>query len=347
MRSTLLALSKHPSVDLQIIATGMHLSERHGKTIRSIRADGWKVNASVPWPTSGESDVARHTGRAMAGIAGALDRLKTDIVLVVGDRVEPFAAAAAGHLAGRIVAHVHGGDRALGQVDDALRHAITKLAHLHFPATQQSKKRILKLGEDPWRVHQFGSPGIDGIAMQAGTPEIAGRFALLLLHPTDQDPGLEQQRAALIWKCVREVKFDRVVIVYPNNDPGHEGIVRCWESVGGDATIFRDIPRARFLGVMRDAAVLIGNSSSGIIEAASFGTPVIDIGPRQLGRESSRNVTHVPFDKTLIRRNCNASGMTASRCVIPAEMYTAAMAPLGASPTCLRPSKSMRNCGIN
>jgi len=302
MKSTLLALVDHPQLQLQIIVTGMHLSAKHGRTVQSIRDEGWTVDATVPWVAVGESQNAVQTGRAMGGIAAAMDRLNTDIVLVVGDRVEAFAAAAAGHVGGRIVAHIHGGDRALGQVDDSLRHAITKLAHLHFPATVASKQRILKLGEDAWRVHRVGSPGIDGIAGQAGPSEMAGRFALVVLHPTDTDEAAEQRRAGLLLKCVRRIGFDRIVIVYPNNDPGYAGIIRCWESLAGDAIVFRDVPRPRFLGLVRDAAMLIGNSSSGIIEAASFGTPVVDVGPRQMGREHSDNLVHVSFSKNEIDR---------------------------------------------
>jgi GDP/UDP-N,N'-diacetylbacillosamine 2-epimerase (hydrolysing) len=294
MRSTLQAIQSHPALQLQIIATGMHLSAAHGKTLRSIQAEGWHVDATVPWLSASESQNAMATGRALAGIATKLDRLETDMVLVAGDRVEAFAAAAAGHISGRIVAHIHGGDRALGQVDDSLRHAITKLAHLHFPATAASRQRILKLGEDPWRVHRVGSPGIDGITIQAAPSDITGRYALLVLHPTDTDEETEYQRAQMLLGCVQRIGFDRIVIVYPNNDPGSAGIIRSWEK--SDAVVYRDVPRAKFLGLMRDAAVLIGNSSSGIIEAASFGTPVMDVGPRQLGREHSANLANVPFD---------------------------------------------------
>jgi UDP-N-acetylglucosamine 2-epimerase (non-hydrolysing)/GDP/UDP-N,N'-diacetylbacillosamine 2-epimerase (hydrolysing) len=333
MRSVLRAIAGHPPLSLQIIATGMHLSKQHGHSLRTIRADGWKIDATVPWPTGDQTQNAISTGRAMAGLAAAFARLKTDIVLVVGDRVEAFAAAAAGHIAGLMVAHVHGGDRALGQVDDSLRHAITKLAHLHFPATAASAKRILKLGEDAWRVHQVGSPGIDGIAIQAASREIEGRYALVVLHPTESDESAEFDRARLVMRCVEKIGFDQVIIVYPNNDPGSTGIIRCWESIsfpaGGGSPgssragqhrpglpppaikdlsgmssvgVFRDLPRSRFLALLRDAAVVIGNSSSGIIEAASFGTPVVDIGPRQSGRECSKNVVHVPFDERRITR---------------------------------------------
>jgi UDP-hydrolysing UDP-N-acetyl-D-glucosamine 2-epimerase len=297
MRSTLVALRDHPRLRLQVVATGMHLSRPHGRTIDTIRADGWTVDATVPWPTG---DLGVQTGRATAGIAAAIGRLGSDVVLVVGDRVEAFAAATAGHLSGRIVAHVHGGDRALGQVDDALRHAITKLAHVHFPATAASAERLLKLGEDRWRIHRVGSPGIDGITQLAGPPEGQRGHALVVLHPTDGDDVAEERRAAMLLAAVRAASLVPV-IVYPNNDPGHGGIVRCWERAA-DAVIYPDVPRARFLTLLRDASVLVGNSSSGIIEAASFGTPVVDVGPRQQGRECGENVVHAPCTKTGIRR---------------------------------------------
>jgi UDP-hydrolysing UDP-N-acetyl-D-glucosamine 2-epimerase len=307
MRSTLEAIQAHESLGLQLVCTGMHLDERHGRSIDTVRAEGWTVDAEVPWHEGnarGPAHNAAATGRAIARLAELYEELGTDVVLVVGDRVEAFAAAAAAHISRRVVAHVHGGDRALGQVDDALRHSISKLAHLHFPATAQSAGRLRRMGEDPWRVIRVGSPGIDGIrpaaARQSGQPK--GRFALLVLHPTDTDPLAEEGRAKTVLSAVTDVAFDRVVIVYPNNDPGSAGIMRRWDALAGDNrfVVYRDLPRPQFLALMRDAAVLVGNSSSGIIEAASFGTPVVDVGPRQSGRERSGNVTHVPFDRAEI-----------------------------------------------
>ena len=307
MRSTLEAIQAHDSLGLQLVCTGMHLEERHGRSIDTVRAEGWTVDAEVPWHEGdalGPAENAAATGRAIARFAEVYEALGTDIVLVVGDRVEAFAAAAAGHISRRVVAHVHGGDRALGQVDDALRHSISKLAHLHFPATARSARRLRRMGEDPWRVMRVGSPGIDGIraaAAPAPSPE-KPRFALLVLHPTDTDPLAEEERAETVLSAVKDVGFDRVVIVYPNNDPGSAGIMRRWDALAGDDrfVLHRDLPRPLFLALMRDAAVLVGNSSSGIIEAASFGTPVVDIGPRQSGRERSGNVTNVPFDRSQI-----------------------------------------------
>lgn len=309
MRSTLDALRRHPNIQLQLVVTGMHLWPTHGRTIDAIRAQGWKVDEVVDWPVG---NVAAATGMAMGGLAGACVRLAPDVVLICGDRVEAFAAASAAHLAGHFVAHVHGGDRAQGQADDALRHAITKLSHFHFAATQQSRERILKLGEQAENTFLVGTPGLDGITMDAADPgEVgritgvaAGQFALLVLHPTIDDGDVEYQNARQLAAAVLEAGVPRLVIVRPNNDPGHEGINRCWDELTSDARIVvhTDIARPAFLGLLRDAAFLAGNSSSGIIEAATFGTPVIDIGPRQAGRERSGNVQHASTAAELSQR---------------------------------------------
>jgi GDP/UDP-N,N'-diacetylbacillosamine 2-epimerase (hydrolysing) len=326
MEGTLRAIRAQTGLRLQIVATGMHLDPAHGRTVDQIREAGWRADATVPWRAANDDlgTLARETGRATAGLADTFEKLGSDIVLVVGDRVEAFAAATAGHLSGRVVAHVHGGDRALGQVDDALRHAITKLAHVHFPATAESAERIAKLGEDRWRIHRVGSPGIDGIEKAAAPWRVAlrefgvyarriqkGRYALLVLHPTSVDEEAEDRQALRLSTEVVNAGFDQVVVVFPNNDPGSAGIVRAWRrladlgavmsEVGNHVIVFDNLPRPAFLGLLRDAAVLVGNSSSGIIEAASFGTPVIDVGPRQAGRERGENVTTVPFRQADIR----------------------------------------------
>jgi UDP-hydrolysing UDP-N-acetyl-D-glucosamine 2-epimerase len=290
MQTTLRAIKGHSKLNLQVIATGMHLSREHGNTVREIP----RVDAIVPW----KGNLAVATGNATAKLATAFEKLKTDIVLVVGDRVEAFAGATAGHLSGRIVAHIHGGDRALGQVDDALRHAITKLAHVHFPATPASAERIAKLGEDAWRIHLVGAPGIDGIAKLASKRRTKGRFALLVLHPAEGDDALEATRTRIVLDGLKLSGVPRVEIIYPNNDPGSAGIVR---ALAGHPA-HKSLSRPEFLALLRDSAVLVGNSSGGIIEAASFGTPVVDIGPRQAGRAHGNNVVHVDYDARQIAR---------------------------------------------
>ena len=312
MQSTLRAIASHPKLALQLIVTGMHLDAAHGRTINDIKRSGWRVDAIVPWkPAKNDlSALAVETGKATARLADAFARLDPDIVLVLGDRVEAFAAATAAHLSGRILAHIHGGDRAQGQVDDSLRHALTKLAHLHFPATRQSAERIARLGEDAWRIRTVGAPGLDRITADAleweeHQPQTHARrrggYALLILHPTDADNELEYQRAKMLIRACLDAGVLEIVAVDPNNDPGSQGIVRALREAGG-VTRHSNLGRGAFLGLLRDAAMLVGNSSAGIIEAASFGTPVLDIGPRQAGRERGANVTTVPFNPTAVRR---------------------------------------------
>jgi UDP-hydrolysing UDP-N-acetyl-D-glucosamine 2-epimerase len=314
MATTLRAIQSSRRLRLQIVVTGMHLDRAHGQGLRAIAAGGWKIDRVVRWPRGvGPAQTAVATGRAMAGLAQAFDDLSSGIVLIVGDRVEAFAAASAAAIAGLIVAHVHGGDRALGQVDDSLRHAISKLAHIHFPATVGSAERLGRLGEEAWRIHRVGSPGVDGIVRQAAASrdrraEFGGlqrhRYALLALHPTSADAGLERRRAGAILRAALKSGIPRIVIIGPNNDPGCGGILRAWREIGGadGITCCPDVARPLFLALLRDAAFLIGNSSAGIIEAATFGTPVIDIGDRQKGREHGQNVTRVSFEFRVLRQ---------------------------------------------
>lgn len=317
MANTLRAIRSHPSLRLQLIVTGMHLDPAAGRTIKQIKQDGWNIDAVIPWKPAGSDPalLAEQTALVTAKLARAFEKLKPDIVLVTGDRVEAFAAATAAHLSQIPLAHVHGGDRALGQVDDTLRHTITKLAHIHFPATRESAERVHNLGEDKWRIHHVGSPGLDQITrdawptskLNAQFPINKHRYALVLLHPTDADEIKEQRRAQLLLRATRVIGFDQIIILHPNTDPGASGIIRAWKQAPSSilhlpsSLLFpSSLPRPAYLGLLRDAAVLVGNSSSGIIEAASFGTPVVDVGPRQQGRQRGENVTTVPFRQAAI-----------------------------------------------
>ncbi len=315
MRSTLRAIESHPNLQLQLVVTGMHLDRKHGRSVDAIRREGWTVDATVPWPsTSNDPDsTAASMGSATAGLTRTFVKLQPDVVLLCGDRVEAFAAAAAGHVGQRVVAHVHGGDKAQGQLDDALRHAITKLAHIHFAATRQSGARIRKLGEDASRIHVVGAPGLDGILedpltvmeLRGLVPDVRKHFfALVVLHPDEPSETLAFDRASMLLRAVQKIPYERIVIVASNNDPGAAGIFRAWSAAAGQpiVSVHRDLPRRAFLALLREAAVLIGNSSAGIIEAASFGTPVVNVGPRQLGRERSGNVTDVPYSEAAVRK---------------------------------------------
>ena len=325
MRSTLNAINAHPALQFQLLITGMHFDRTRGRSLDAIREEGWKIDAIVPWPAGDGSQTANTvaSGKAIASMATVFARLQSDIILVTGDRAEAFAGASAGHLGGRLVAHVHGGDRALGLIDDSLRHAITKLAHVHFPATELSASRIGRMGEDPWRIFRVGSPGLDDVRSHAATRKAVaeafpgltpGRFALVLLHPQSTNVAQENKAAKLLLRAVESIAFERIVIVYPNNDPGSGGIAAAWDALPKHPrlAVRRDLPRRIFLGLLRDAALLIGNSSSGIIEAASFGTPVLDIGSRQAGRERGDNVHHVEMNA--MRGGYACASLRRSRC---------------------------------
>lgn len=314
MQSTLQAIQRSQSLRLRVVACGMHTLTSHGRTAGSIEAAGLSVDAVVPWQaTTSPHGTAQQTGSTIAALSKLLLRLRTQIVLVVGDRVEALAAAVAGHLSGLVVAHVHGGDRAMGQADDSIRHAITKLSHLHFAATADSAARVARLGEPRWRIRTVGTPGLDGIrSISARWAAIAGLvppdarrprgYALLVLHPTEPDPAEEMARAGCALQAVLSAGVPGCVIVHPNNDPGSVGIMRAWSHVRDRRVVaYRNLAREEFLGLLRDAAMLVGNSSAGIIEAGAFGTPVVDIGPRQRGRLRGPNVRNVPWRPEAIR----------------------------------------------
>lgn len=300
MRTALEAIRSHPALEFQLVATGMHLSRTHGATVGQILRDGWTVDARVAWrSTTNVDELAIATADATSKLAYVFRDLGPDVVLVCGDRVEAFAAATAAHIGGRIVAHVHGGDRALGQVDDALRHAISKLAHIHLPATTQSAQRLHKMGEDRWRIHRVGTPGLDGIRQLAAAHPHAPVAALVVVHPDSADDAVQYERTHLLLRLLARRVSGAVVAIFPNNDPGWRGVARALDEAHG-IQVAKDVPRAQFLGLLKSAAVLVGNSSSGIIEAASLGTPVVNIGDRQLGRERSANVVDVPWEEKAI-----------------------------------------------
>jgi UDP-N-acetylglucosamine 2-epimerase (non-hydrolysing)/GDP/UDP-N,N'-diacetylbacillosamine 2-epimerase (hydrolysing) len=272
----------------------MHLIRKFGHTVDEIVRDGWPINARIRMQTGSDepTDQAAGLSRGVLGIAKFLEKDKTDIVLVLGDRIEAMAGALAAVTTGRIVAHIHGGDIAPGDIDNSLRHAITKLAHIHLAATRDSRQRIIKMGEDPNHVHHVGAPGLDRLVelvrRTAPKRERTG-LALILQHPCGRSAVYENRVMNAILRAVGDAGLGGTII-YPNSDRGHEGIIKAIEvfrhrHAGSTFHIARSLDRDTYLRKLIEANVLIGNSSSGIIEAATAGTPVVNIGPRQQGRQ--------------------------------------------------------------
>jgi len=308
LASVMRAIAADPRLELQLVVTGMHLLRKFGHTVDAIVRDGWRIDARVPMQTGSDAalDHAEGLARGVAGIARYLSRAKTDVVLVLGDRVEALAGALAAVTSGCILAHSHGGDVAPGDLDESFRHAVTKLAHVHLAATRAAAKRILRMGEQPERVHVVGGVGLDQLreVLQSDRGNYrsarcdAPPHALVGFHACGRPAAVEQRTMQMILRAVCTLGL-RHTILYPNSDRGHPGVIRAIEDHGrkhgsDEATIHRSLRREEYLQLLVRSAVLVGNSSSGIIEAPFAGTPTVDIGPRQLGREpGGKSVLHV------------------------------------------------------
>jgi UDP-hydrolysing UDP-N-acetyl-D-glucosamine 2-epimerase len=244
--------------------------------------------------TDDPTDQAAGLSRGIVGIARFLEQAQTDIVLVLGDRIEAMAGAMAAITTGRFLAHIHGGDVAPGDVDDSLRNAITKMAHLHLCATEQARQRVLAMNEHPTRVFVVGAPGLDDLGKMTRTHQDrstrSGR-ALVLQHPCGRSSASEGRVMNALLRAVDDVGLDPIII-YPNSDRGHDGIVQAIQTHAsrqkqGTVQVVRSMKRDQFLRTLLDVDVLVGNSSCGIIESATAGTAAVNVGNRQRGRERS------------------------------------------------------------
>jgi GDP/UDP-N,N'-diacetylbacillosamine 2-epimerase (hydrolysing) len=312
MRTTLFAISHDPQLDLHLIVTGMHMDEAHGKTQNEIESDGFKIAGYVETDLSGadRSFMARAIGTMIIGFSDLLEREQPDFVLLLGDRGEMLAGAIAALHLNIPVVHIHGGERS-GTVDDPVRHAISKMSHYHFTATQDAATRLIKMGERGDRVFCVGAPGLDGLKDQAQssraeclkTADFSENrpVALMVFHPVVQeiDDGPRQVREII--DALLNLDF-QIVLLTPNADLGGNEILQALTATSGhaDIRIFNHLQRQEFLSWLSNADVMIGNSSSGIIEAATFGTPVINIGKRQMLRQRNANVMDVEPDGAAI-----------------------------------------------
>jgi UDP-hydrolysing UDP-N-acetyl-D-glucosamine 2-epimerase len=312
LRPVMRAIHRREELELAVIAAGSHLI-LPAETFREVKRD-FAIADVVPMQMAGKTgrmEDVESMARGVARFGRAFEKLRPQWVVVLGDRIEAFAAGIAASVGGFALAHIHGGDRAEGVADEAMRHALTKLAGLHFPATAQSAERIIKMGEDARRVHMVGSPAMDELG---GIPamddeawrELGEPTCVFLMHPVGQPQEVEEASAASVLDALRE-RGERVLALMPNFDPGREGIVRAIEQCTKTGTSERTeshLPRENFVGLLkrfgrrdgaRHAGLLVGNSSAGLIEAAALGVPVVDVGARQSGRERCENVVHCGF----------------------------------------------------
>ncbi|MDD1653169.1 MAG: UDP-N-acetylglucosamine 2-epimerase [Methanomicrobiales archaeon] len=313
MRPVLRRIREDPELELAVAATGMHLMPEFGATIDLIERDGFsplRVEATYEEDTKGA--MARFTGECIRGLTTIVEEIRPDVILLLGDRAEMLAGAVVGTYLSIPVAHVHGGE-ITSTVDEHVRHAITKLAHLHFAATEMAAERIRRMGEDPSRVFVVGAPSLDEILGEGGMEpgEAMTALGLPVQHPlvlVIQHPvSLESDRAGEQMEATLAAAADLgylTVIVYPNADAGGREMIRVIQDHLRNPSFhaFRNIPRRQFLGLLRAADVLVGNSSTGIIEAGSLRLPAVNIGSRQEGRERGGNVIDVLPERAAIRR---------------------------------------------
>lgn len=298
---------------LLLFVTGMHLSREFGATGAAVRRDGFKTTSVLAVPGYGNSPeaTAYGIGTMVRNLAKAFHDSRLDLVLLLGDRGEMLAAAVAATYLGIPIAHLHGGERT-GHVDEPVRHAISRLAHIHFAATRASANRLRRTGEEPWRIHVVGAPRLDSILARPRSPRDqvlrahglnpAKPLILVLQHPTAKD----RRRAGLfLARTLRAATgFDASVIaVYPNGDPGSREMVKTLRSFARrhPMQVVRSLAEDAFLDLLSAASVLVGNSSSGIIEAPSLGVPSVNVGDRQAGRERAQGIIDVPYDESRIR----------------------------------------------
>lgn len=293
-------------IDLQIIATNMHLSDRHGHTIDEIIQEGFKVSAQVPMldDANSDCDTVRSMAKCMHGMAEAFDNLRPHIVVLLGDRFEMLAVATAATIMRIPIVHLHGGEISEGAIDDSMRHAITKLSALHLTSTEEYRQRVIQMGENPERVINTGAIGVYNVMNVATMTleqlresldfEIDHNTLLVTLHPATLDTIPIRTRCQALLNALDCFPNNKLLITYPNNDPDGMIIIEMIEQYARlHPTRVKLIPSlglTRYMSALKYVAAVVGNSSSGIIEVPSMGIPTVNIGCRQKGRIAATSV---------------------------------------------------------
>jgi UDP-hydrolysing UDP-N-acetyl-D-glucosamine 2-epimerase len=307
-------LACHPEIELGVFALASHLAPQFGNTVAEIERDGFPVHARIECLISSDTDtgMAKTIGVAILGLADALTAWRPDLLLLIADRYEMLAPAATA-LALRIpIAHIEGGEVSQGAIDDQVRNALTKLAHVHFTSTETARLRVIAMGEEPWRVHRAGAPSLDHVRRS----RLLDRAAL----ETRLDVQLTPPTIVAAWHPVtilRDTNAEadaffaamaaapgQIIFVYPNADAGGLALIertRALAATRPDTHVFVNLDAVAYWSLLGHADALIGNSSSGIMEAASFALPVVNVGIRQQGRERARNVIDTLADPVAIR----------------------------------------------
>jgi len=319
IKSVMRAIESHPHLELILLVGASAIIERYGKVIDVIKKDGFNVDATFHILIEGSSliTMAKSTGLGLIELPNLFERFNPDVVLTVGDRFETMSTTLAAAYMNIPLAHTMGGEVS-GTIDESIRHAITKFAHIHFPACEGAKKRIIRLGEDPKHVHMVGCPRIDLVSelikenkfklnknfFSSGVGsfiDLDKPFVLISQHPVTTEFGKGEEQITLTLEAVRELKIPSILL-WPNADAGADDIsrvIRIWreDKKDYDMHFFKNLPIEEYIYLMQKTSCLIGNSSSGIREGAFIGTPVVNIGSRQNARDRGKNVIDVDYSK--------------------------------------------------
>lgn len=301
-------IKKADDLQLQIIATNMHLSPEFGLTFREIEKDGFHIDKKVEMLLSSDTAnaTAKSVGLGMIGFADAYEDLSPDLLVVLGDRYEIFAAVSVALFFKIPVAHLHGGEITEGAYDDSLRHAITKMSHLHFTSTEEYKNRVVQLGENPNRVFNVGALGVENIKQmlflskeeleQSLNFRLGEKMLLITFHPVTLEHNTACQQCNNLLKVLDKHPDYRILFTLPNSDTDGRSIIQCIQDFvlrnKERAIAFNSLGKIRYLSALKYASAVIGNSSSGILEVPSFGIPTLNIGDRQKGRITAESVVH-------------------------------------------------------
>lgn len=305
MRWVMQGIKDDPELRLQVIATGMHLSPEFGLTYREIEKDGFQIDRKVEMLTSSDTPVgiAKSMGLSLIGFADALNELSPDMIVVLGDRFEIFGAVAAALVARIPVAHLHGGEATEGLIDEAIRHSITKMSHLHFVAAEEYRQRVIQLGEQPERVFLVGGLGIDNIkrlklldraALEASLDFKLGQKNLLItFHPVTLEMSTAADQMAELFTALAELKDTQLIFTMPNADTDGRALIKMVEQFVAqhpNARAYTSLGQLRYLSCIAHVDGVLGNSSSGLAEVPSFRKGTINIGDRQRGRLQAASV---------------------------------------------------------
>jgi UDP-N-acetylglucosamine 2-epimerase (non-hydrolysing)/GDP/UDP-N,N'-diacetylbacillosamine 2-epimerase (hydrolysing) len=296
-------LAAHPDVDLKLIVLAAHLSPAFGNTVNEIEQDGFTIASRIECLLNSDTDtgMAKTLGLAVLGLTDVLAQMRPDLLLLIADRYEMLAPASVALTLRIPVAHIEGGEISEGAIDDAVRNALTKMAHIHFTSTDTARARVISMGEEPWRVTRAGAPSLDHITRsqlltrpqleQALKVDLKQAPTVVAYHPVTLLQNTTEEADAL-FDALAKIK-EQIIFCYPNADAGsHSLMQRTHEFIRQhtDAHVFVNLGAVTYWSLLKQAGLLLGNSSSGIMEAASFGLPVVNVGLRQYGRERAPNV---------------------------------------------------------